>query len=223
MRDVEKLLQQLAELAVAIRKSGTSSRLQKADRSFDPTRFKAFQKHLELILLARGSQLGRGFEDYEIHADRLTKVQRRLIDANLRRRNRFLYAQRHSEKLAAVASLRRVAMDSSPPRVTAVVGDWNKSSLQSPPELPPRPDVIPVAPMVPPMTTTSASIVNSQILIHRPPQAPPSQPAMTQITSTGAKMTYPGPPPINLGLNSFKCPCCCQTLPLMFRDNTRWK
>lgn len=93
MSDVEQILQQLAQLAVAIRKSGTSSRLQKADRFFDPERFEGFRKHLELVLHARGGELGRRFEDYQTHAEQLTEAQRRLTDANLRRRNRFLYAQ----------------------------------------------------------------------------------------------------------------------------------
>lgn len=233
MKDVEEVLNQLTRLTLTIRKAGSSSRLRKADASFDPGRpqMKALRQHLELLLLARpreyGSWQAQISEDglsliptvmsvsghKEIHAEQLTVIQTRLIEANLRRRNRFLYAQRHSEKLAesrAVSSttkpemlvesqrsaLVRTEARSSPGEVQAVHMEANLGSA------------------------TTASIIENPIIL---PAKPDAQPASTVISTTSAKVEYPKAPPGNGGLNVFKCPCCCQSLPTRFGKGSQWK
>ncbi|KAK2022716.1 hypothetical protein LX32DRAFT_602292, partial [Colletotrichum zoysiae] len=96
--EVEQIINHLTRVALAIRKSGTTSRLHKADRLFDPGNHGKFRRHLELIVLARGRR--DGSKDYHIDSEALTDIQERLILANLRRRNRYTYAQKHVKKLA---------------------------------------------------------------------------------------------------------------------------
>ncbi|KAL6851298.1 hypothetical protein ACO1O0_008426 [Amphichorda felina] len=100
--EVEQIIDHLTRLAIAIRKSGSNSRAHKADKLFKPERHQRLRDHLNLIVLTRGTKEGR--DDYGIAVDSLTNVQERLIMANLRRRNRYLYAQRHARKLALEAS-----------------------------------------------------------------------------------------------------------------------
>ncbi|KAJ5376147.1 hypothetical protein N7509_013033 [Penicillium cosmopolitanum] len=100
--DVENSLNQLTRLIVAIRKAGTRSRLQKADSSFDPNcpQIRSLRQHLELLLLVHPDEHGNSDSNkQQLDPARLTLIQLRLIDANLRRRNRFLYAQKHAQKL----------------------------------------------------------------------------------------------------------------------------
>ncbi|KAJ5927878.1 hypothetical protein N7466_006834 [Penicillium verhagenii] len=104
MKDVETNLNQLARLTAAIRKAGNRSRLQKADSTFDPNsaNIRSLRQHLELLLLAHPDEFGSSNSSaQELDPALLTTIQLRLIDANLRRRNRFLYAQKHAQKLGS--------------------------------------------------------------------------------------------------------------------------
>ncbi|KAK2053266.1 hypothetical protein LY76DRAFT_524943, partial [Colletotrichum caudatum] len=150
--EVEQIINHLTRVALAIRKSGTTSRLHKADRSFDPSNHGQLRRHLELVLLARGRRDGR--KDYHIDSEALTDIQERLILVNLRRRNRYAYAQKHAKKLARTPT--------------------------------------------------------------------PSRVAKTNITTTAAKVLYPRPPRSKV-IRYFQCPCCCQTLPDLYREKTLWK
>ena len=113
-KSTEAILDQLAQLAVAIRRSGTTSRLQKADRSFYPDDHSDLQnlrEHLNLILLTRSSNIEDRRKEcrntlgedrsvnFGVDATHLNSVQKRLVDANLRRRNRFIHAQGHADLL----------------------------------------------------------------------------------------------------------------------------
>ena len=153
-------------------------------------------------------------------------VQARLVDANLRRRNRFNYAQKHSMKLAA---------EVPPPMELGTIQNATELHLQQAEEHPVTqsqnlpidvPQGIPAegtAPSVPGLTATSASDVGTKIDDVPAPLAAPPQAPMTQITSIAAKIRYPRPPQLRASLSSFKCPCCCQTLPAMFQQSTQWK
>ncbi|KAF8866589.1 hypothetical protein BDZ45DRAFT_578657, partial [Acephala macrosclerotiorum] len=111
IKSTEVILDQLTRLAVAIRKSGTASRLLKADLSLDPKDHKDLRDHLALILLARPSDIEDRRHTYwdasrpdkwvnlGVDVTQLNTVQLRLVDANIRRRNRFVYAQHHARKL----------------------------------------------------------------------------------------------------------------------------
>lgn len=235
--EVAQVIDHLARLSVAIRKSGTKSRSHKADRRFDPEAHSGLRRHLNFVVLAKGSEEGR--TSYDVDPNSLTPVQERLILANLRRRNRFLYAQRHSRKLALEAPT-----DDAQPEVP-LEGDWpvlvetnegeeeakedrNEEPLpmssEAVTDLPSLPIAEPqVEPQAPVLTATSASAATQPIdpvFVHN---VTPSQVAKTNITATTAKVTYPRPPLVLEGMRYFKCPCCCQALPEMYLQSSLWK
>lgn len=91
-REVYELLRQLRELTVARKKSKPNPRLQKADTTFQPTEHEELRDYLAGIVLAQGSEKGR--QRCDVGRKSLTPLQDRLIMANLRRRHKFLFAQR---------------------------------------------------------------------------------------------------------------------------------
>ncbi|KAF3396453.1 hypothetical protein F1880_006928 [Penicillium rolfsii] len=102
MNKVEGSLNQLTRLTVAIRKAGTRSRLQKADSSFNPDnpQICSLRRHLEVLLLARPDENGNSdYSEEQLDPAKLSPVRTQLVEANLKRRNRFLYAQQHAQKL----------------------------------------------------------------------------------------------------------------------------
>ncbi|KAL3293052.1 Pfs NACHT and Ankyrin domain protein [Colletotrichum asianum] len=223
--EVEQIINHLARVALAIRKSGTSSRLHKADRTFDPSNHQKLRRHLELVILARGRE--DGSSDYHIDREALTAIQERLILANLRRRNRYRYAQKHADKLAVdSASTNNAGAKST--AVDILTLRQNDSALRAPQiaeskrgqshgqekdRLPHRSQGL---------TATSASGV-AQAMEAVPKQIlTPSRVAKTNITATAARVLYPKPPKSKM-LQYFKCPCCFQMLPDMYREKTLWK
>ncbi|RFN45479.1 calcium/calmodulin-dependent protein kinase [Fusarium flagelliforme] len=97
---VNSLLDLLIRIAITIRRSGTQSRLRKADRKFKAEDHEELQRHLIVLMLSQGPfSSDHTFSPDQTDQTKLTAIQWRLINCNLKRRNRFLYAQRHSEAL----------------------------------------------------------------------------------------------------------------------------
>ncbi|RSL41921.1 hypothetical protein CEP54_015665 [Fusarium duplospermum] len=107
MQGTEDLLDQLIRLGFAIRKSGTTSRLRRADKSFREEDHQDLKAHLALVLALnaqkqydnRAKKTAERVPDPQKSYDQLMPEQRQLIIANLRRRHRFIYARRHQKKL----------------------------------------------------------------------------------------------------------------------------
>ena len=220
MRDIEVILDQLARIAVAVRLSGRRTRLHKADQRFRLEEHKDLQEHLVTILLARPE-----FSNEQIDSSRLNEVQQRLVYCNLKRRNRFLYAQQHSKWLentntarlpSQVQPIKSIKIPSQTKRDTA------KEKQKSPPPSAKSSSGAADVPINPTLRTgTSASAVSGSPLprILIPPPA-----ASTVMSSTVVNLKYPSPPKVKHGARVFKCPCCCQTLPLTFlEEKNRWK
>ncbi|EHK47195.1 hypothetical protein TRIATDRAFT_90783 [Trichoderma atroviride IMI 206040] len=237
--DVAQVIDHLARLTLAIRKAGSSSRTHKADRRFNADHQPAFRRHLNVVVLARGMEAGRS--DHAINPNNLTATQDRLIIANLRRRNRFLYAQRHARKLAAEAEPQNAPQeyqlqddvpimmeDHGEPEpeedIIAELEEQASDPVETPAQVVVETGLEPVVETQPPiLSATSASGMTQAIdpgLVHN---VTPSQVAKTEITTTSAKIAYPKPPAMPLGMRHFKCPCCCQTLPEMYRQPSLWK
>lgn len=233
--DVAQVIDHLARLSFAIRKSGSSSRTHKADRRFNADDQPAFRRHLNIVVLARGMEAGRS--DYVINPNNLTAIQDRLIIANLRRRNRFLYAQRHARKLAAEAEPQNAPQEYDMPimvedhgepepeeEIIAELEEQASDPIETLAQVIVETTLEPVIETQPPiLSATSASGMTQAIdpgFIHN---VTPSQVAKTEITTTSAKIAYPKPPAMPLGMRHFKCPCCCQALPEMYREPSLWK
>ncbi|KAJ4314595.1 hypothetical protein N0V84_008819 [Fusarium piperis] len=107
MKNVDSILDQLARIAVAIRRSGTRSRLQKADRMLRLQDHQDLRAYLIAVVLSQGPFSAEyTFRSEQIDPSKLSTVQLRLINCNLKRRNRFLYAQEHSRGLDATSFTR---------------------------------------------------------------------------------------------------------------------
>ena len=224
-KNAESIFDQLARLAVAIRRSGTSSRLHKADGSFDPSNHEDLQKHL----IPRDSTV-----NFSLDAESLSLVQKRLIRANLKRRNRFVYAQRHAEKLEArpmgstqisIPNQEVVSSAMEGPKPADNEGHAQRTVEST--EVGQKPvghgkSQI-TAPHAAEVTDTTASAVGTASLADPTKISTPSQQAKTEVSTTGSRLNYPRPPRVEAGRKSFKCPCCCQTLPKLFAEGRRWR
>ena len=228
---MEQIIDHLTRLAIAIRKSGSNSRARKADKLFKPERHQRLRDHLNLIVLARGTEDGR--DDYGVAVDSLTIVQERLIIANLRRKNRYLYAQRHARKLALGVSDpgKKFALSTDHDAPT-VVDQVSQAAESNAPDVATEQHSVPrltvntqahIQLPRPVLTATSASAVVQPIEPVPQQAATPSQVAKTSITTTTARIVYPRPPKQKGNIRYFQCPCCAQTLPEMFRQTTLWK
>jgi hypothetical protein len=233
MKNVDLQLDQLARIAVTIRRVGTRSRLQKADRLFRPEDHRELHDHLTVALMAQ-RPLSQNFTFYPDGTDafktELTDVQRRLIRCNLKRRNRFLYAQKRSNNLTSPSSSLQPSSDIPETdfriRETTPTPSQRQSdpmqSFQQVQQCHPNP-VSKTSERGHSGSTeigTSASGVTDLPLSQNPV---PSQAASTQLSKTIVSVHYPQPPKMNPSALVFKCPCCCQALPAMFADKTRWK
>ena len=219
MQNIEMMLDQLARIAIAVRRSGRRSRLQKADQRFKREEHKDLEEHLITVLLARPE-----FSKEQIHRVKLSEVQRHLINCNLKRRNRFLYAQQHSKWLDADTT--------GPPSQAQAIetietrppthGEAAKEKQKSLPLIAKPLSEAADAPINPTIRTgTSASAVSDSLDLPR--ALIPAPAASTVMSSTVINLKYPRPPKRKEGARFFTCPCCCQTLPVTLSEENRWK
>lgn len=230
MGHTEDILDQLIRLGLAIRKSGTSARLRKADGLFKEDEHQDLRRHLSLGLLLQAGKrqdnqdktTGERVIDPDKCYGQLSPEQKHLITANLLRRNRFVYARRHQRKLEGSLNIKTVVLETKPSaRVIetpkpATPSRALRHSAETVKEEQPGDDTPKTAPE---MTITTASVAEGDVL---KATATYSQ-AASQVSVTTAKLSYPSPPPVAEGKRSFKCPCCYQSLPIMFRERARWR
>lgn len=207
MRSIESMLHQLGRIAVLIRQSGSRSRLEKADRRFDPNDHHDFRSFLAAVILSSSPK-----PTSHLDLSKLTDVQSRLIANNMKRRNRFLYAQKHAEHLE---------VDSTPEK-------WKDADKSGQQQLTRAEATIPDAqPIVAKHINKKAETVTTATIVEElsvPTLArTPSGVATTQMSRTGRTLVYPRPPQLKQGREVFWCPCCCQVLPAMFREKNRWR
>ncbi|KAK4169927.1 hypothetical protein QBC43DRAFT_306852 [Cladorrhinum sp. PSN259] len=250
MKDAESGLDQLLRLGLAIRKSGTTARLQKADKSFKETDYKDFQRYLAITLkldtqeVEEHGNLGKTTDErmeslVANSFNELTVEQKHFVFANLRRRHRFFYARRHHQKLAQLRQQPKLLTSSMlaqaaiatptaplPSEHQSQGGFIQVKASQAPSQVSKSSKWKESAAMTEifdrhGLTLTNPSAAEGDILARVTPSAP-SQVA-SRVSITTARLNYPLPPPTSAGLRSFKCPCCYQTLPIMFLEKSRWR
>ncbi|UKZ70729.1 uncharacterized protein TrAtP1_011700 [Trichoderma atroviride] len=236
MKAVELMLDQLARIALAVRRSGRRSRLQKADQRFKPEDHSDLQTHLVTILLAHPESSGGPFHLFDLNNPsilkeqtdpaRLSEIQQRLVRCNLKRRNRFLYAQRHAEKLGSgilqnQSHIQPIEATESPPNASKEPVKVAVTSVPLPiqEKQPDRGENAPVNPTV--RTGTSASAVSNVLALQQMHKSAPA--ASTVMSTTVRLLKYPHPPKVGEDVLIFKCPCCCQALPRVFLEGQKWK
>ncbi|KAI9043959.1 ribonuclease H family protein [Aspergillus affinis] len=224
MKEVEGNLNQLVRLTVAIRKAGTQSRLQKADSSFNPShpQILALRLHLMAIILVHPDENGGShssmttLKEARMNKTALDPIQLRLIDANLRRRGRFLYAQKHARKLGFGLHMG----DSAPPlHSSGQVNQGPRShaalTIRAPKMTAREPGYDELA-----QSTTTATAVDAPLeLVQKQEAKTPT----TVISITSSQIRYPRPPPISDAQTVFTCPCCCQSIPVTISRGNKWK
>ncbi|GAW22616.1 hypothetical protein ANO14919_121580 [Xylariales sp. No.14919] len=232
IQNFDSAIGNLALIGVAIRRTGKASRNRRADLTFDPDEHPDFRTHLECIVLLRPTEeaLFHQNENEDCVADlnpsKLSPLQNRLIDANLRRRHKFNIAQKrskhqkeaHAQVGASAASLSadNPLQDRPPPSVQNVLGPQGLGPHLTTKDLS-RPE--------PTISGFSLASTAEGTLKYTPAvkQGHPRV-AKTQITSIAADTEFPKPPPIPLGRLVAKCPCCCQSFPVdVFTNPTTWK
>lgn len=218
MKDVEDSLNQLTRLTVAIRKAGTRSRLQKADSLFDPDgpQIRSLRRHLEFLILVRPDEHGGSyFSEEQLDSTRLSPIQLRLIDANLMRRNRFIYAQKHAQKLDNNSGHPK----NTPRGKVRLVKHSRHFDLAQTAFLVNEDNVL-VRDDPQTQSTTTATEVDEQIEI---PSSQVTRSVTTAVSVTSSRITYPKCPPLHDHQMLFTCPCCCQSLPASVGCGNHWK
>jgi hypothetical protein len=217
IRTVDSALENLGLVATAINQSRRSPAFQKADRVFDPRQHSELMMHLAFLVLVRGTSEGRS---QELDLYQLSSIQMRLIDANLRRRNRFLYAQRRTEKPRDVQTRTQLEppnlqkpglpQELVSPRAEASIVNLKPSDTES----------IANAPAV---SGTSASVLGGNPLRQLPSIRSRPWNRTKGVSITGAERYPTLPKPSHKDANTVKCPCCCQILPVSMLDDIRWR
>ncbi|RSL99237.1 hypothetical protein CEP52_009866 [Fusarium oligoseptatum] len=193
-RCVDSIIDDLALVAAVVRQTGRKSRLIKTDRSFDATGMEDLKAHLECMI-----HIGQCLPDQnqptwwetEINGT-LTPLQHRLVDANLRRRHRFQYAQRHSMKLASRPQLTRDFHQGAKPlpQPEPITAQKPDVSLAAPNEAAPADCLEPRTIEPPPtLSMTSASVPESNFKWQEMQEVVPA--AKSQITSITGGADYP--------------------------------
>ncbi len=231
--NINSTVDSLAIVGVQIRQSGQQSRLRKADSSFDTNRekYRMFRAHLACVIASKPTENGRpANEGKEIHSVdyfanlKLTSIQERLVEANMRRRHRFLEAQRHSHGLKGTSAkasnmplytIAEASPSHAETRVNSTPAGNVTATMQERQTLPTNPR------RNTPMTTvTSASGLDSKWGGLRDSRRPGS--TVTRITSITATARYPkayAPSEQKL----IQCPCCCQAIPASEGEGSPWR
>jgi hypothetical protein len=215
---IDSVVDSLAFIGVQIRRSGRKSRLQKADRSFDRNRarYRSLRAHLSCVIVSRPTQQGRTEEDchgYDYFADlSFSPIQERLIEANLKRRHRFIEAQRHSQGLKNSSTMTRRYNTGSASEIKhqdSLLEQKRKAAASEQHRTLTR-------------SATSASGLDPEwggLHIQRRPSS-----AITRITAITATAKYPRVhAPSNMDQKLIQCPCCCQALPTAELEDIIWR
>jgi hypothetical protein len=233
MFHIKTILGQLARISTSIRRSGTKYRYRKADASLKEEDFEDFKTHLTFVILVGSIQpnveepaIATPIRPSFLDPKRLTTVQKRLVHANIVRRNRILFAtrsmrtvekptaQQPQQQLAKVVEVPAPKVDSTP-RAPLV----SEGLICDEPVVVPRQAPSVIAPSI----TKTATEIGSQFKwqVMEPKKTTPS--IMTRVTRTGAAQDYPNYPEPNSD-ELLQCPYCADLLPVGYSKNQpRWR
>ncbi|OAP63856.1 hypothetical protein AYL99_03083 [Fonsecaea erecta] len=221
---IDEMMDNLAWIGSAIRRSGTKSRLQKADMSFerdragkDKRQCDQLRAHLICIMKSRPTESAKS-KDYskDFHSIELQGIQNRLVEANLRRWHRFRYAQRHSDVLRASRAVQNMPMhvipevttpDSAAEPTNTPAPRINTANAKQRNEANDQGETRTTAGL-------SASAFGSEYQGLEGRYARPAKSTMTRISSITRFARFPKAKKSQTQRKILLCPCCCQALPL---------
>jgi hypothetical protein len=219
---VETIINQLVRISISIHRSGTRARLERADQTFKADRHGELRDHLSLLIHANTfthQEKEGGNIHFGISSRILSDIQLRLIDTNLRRRHRFLYAQKRLKKYEEGSESRlhrklrqQKKQSESPSKLLTISRGEDVGEHDGPHSSSPEDHHAPHT-----ETSTVPTALDGPIQI---PEG--NQLSMTVASSTSAKVVYPRALKIP-GRDLFTCPCCCQSLPIYICSGARWR
>lgn len=229
---VKTILEQLARASAAIRRSGAKYRHRKADTSLKEEDFEDLRTHLTIIILL-GTVVAQTEEPADpairsrlIDSKLLTKVQERLIHANIIRRNRIIFATRSMKPVETPAARQPQQQPATGIEVPATTTESGPQFPQKPVEqissglaIPPQALTIKA-----PSITQTATEIGSQLNRQHVMELKKSTPSVaTRATRIGAAQEYPScPEPVPGGI--LQCPYCADLLPAAYsKDQSRWR
>jgi len=182
-------------------------------RPDDPERHELIASELNKLAASKIDGLGES---------KLSDIQKRVIEANLRRRHRFLLAQkRHRETTFGNSQRRPEAM----PEQGLSAEKAPRAPLRG--ELPSSPRVgAPRGKEQLALTVAGLSTASTAegTLRYNPLPRKATTVAKTQITLIAADAEFPRPPPPSPDRRISKCPCCCQSFPSeLFEKPSQWR
>ena len=145
MFNIKTILGQLARISTALRQSGTKYRYRKADASLKEEDFEDFKEHLTVMILGiqpnAEEPANAVIMRLSISEPELTAVQKRLIYANIVRRNRIIFATRSMKPVTQQAQQRPVKIAEIPAPKTEPI-TCLPSRLVEPVEPPQAPSIV---------------------------------------------------------------------------------
>jgi hypothetical protein len=221
---IDEMTDNLAWVGSAIRRSGTKTRLQKADTFFehdktgkDKPQCDQLRAHLICIMKSRPTQSATS-EDYlrDFSSVKLQGIQIRLVEANLRRWHRFRYAQRHSDILRASRAVQNMPLHVIPEGTTLDVATKvtdhptpriNAAVTKQRDEVNDHGDTRSTAGL-------SASAFGSEYQGLQGRHIRPAKSTMTRNSTITGFARFPKAKRSQKRRKTLLCPCCCQALPL---------
>ena len=226
---IDSMVHNLISIGVAIRHSGQKSRLQKADASFDRDREKYLdlRAHLACVIVSKPSEGPRTPSDSNHFTKmELSPIQNRLVEANLRRRHRFMEAQRHSHLLKGPTLM----VPGRPPmqQLTEILPTIGTKFPTEDPEIPKVKSKLKLAPTA---TAAKTDTMTMSGTIASTPETGfkglqhkgHARSAVTRITAITAAARYPRANTSSIEQFSFKCPCCCQAIPTKEAEDIQFR
>lgn len=234
IQNLDSAIKNLALIGVAIRRTGQASRNRRADKTFNLDNHQELKTHLECIIRLRPTEEAFFYrthnDEYVARLDnsRLSDIQNRLVEANLRRRHKFLIAQKRSkvQKMAQVhPSIPEAPSSTGSAQEEQPLADKRNADAANNP----NPTSYPItrgreitAPTISSLSLASTAEGTSKYI----PAARKYTPSITktQITFIASDVEFPKAPSVPLGREIMKCPCCCQSLPIgTFQNLKLWK
>ncbi|BCS11473.1 hypothetical protein ALUC_40813A [Aspergillus luchuensis] len=152
-------------------------------------------------------------------SSQLNEVQLRLVHCNLKRRNRFLYSQRHA-----------MGLDAGNVRRTPVPKPAGSAQKETPQEKPGWESLnnSPIHANNTVITGTSASRLSDGFQLPQPGHTlhqidHAKSVTLSAVSNTALEVDYPRPPQLKDDARLFRCPCCCEALPAKMTDDIRWR
>jgi hypothetical protein len=235
MSNIKTIVGQLGRIGTAIRRSGAKYRYRKADESLDEEKFGDFRQYLTVIILSGSISLNRElpvnaavFQSKIFDPARLTTVQKRLIQANIIRRNRIEYATRHMKPVSLPMNEQPTENPSLireivAPMMGSVAGQSSlvrKQTSAMAKTVKPK-----AASTTAPSLSKTATEIGSQFNFSMEMSKKSTPSTITRVTQTGNVLDYPKCPKQKSDKNPFiECPYCANWLPDDYSKlHSRWR